>query len=181
MSNHPEAGQQSRMFSGTWHVVRTKPKQELLADLHLRRQGFLVYLPMYLHRSKRNGEWKTIYSPWFPGYLFLATRDADLGFTVVRSTRGVLSLVRFGNRVGEVSSVFLNQLYAIEQQQHQSQTKQQPIFQVGDRVLIDSGPLQGQTAVVSSCSQQRVGVLLTMLGRRVKAQLAIASVAPKTH
>jgi hypothetical protein len=40
-------------LSSRWHVAQTHPHAEAKASLHLRRQGFEIYLPRYL-KSRRH-------------------------------------------------------------------------------------------------------------------------------
>jgi len=80
-----------------WFAVVSKPRQEQTALENLQRQGFECFLPMaenpYQRRSKKN---KPIVEPLFPRYLFLKAIASHQNLAPVRSTKGVLSMVRFG-------------------------------------------------------------------------------------
>src|SRR5262245_42105705 len=66
-----------------WAVAATKPRQEIKAQYHLKRQGFETLLPRFLERQK--------IGLLFPGYIFIAIRDH---WYSILSTFGVLHLLR---------------------------------------------------------------------------------------
>ncbi len=155
-----------------WYLVRTKPRQEHLACCQLLRQDYQVYLPRYRQWINRNGDWQPEETPWFPGYLFVRQSDEEQSLAPVRSTYGVLNLVSFGPQPQPVGDALINRLKKLEQQQQQKYDKEFRLpFKPGDRVLIDQGPLRGRRGIVSRCEQERVQVLLSMLGRTVKANV----------
>ena len=67
-----------------WLPAYAKPRQEALAEGHLRRR-----------------KWTWVEEPLFPRYLFVWATD-EQSWAPVRSTVGVTSLVRFGGQVAEV-------------------------------------------------------------------------------
>src|SRR5210317_1705811 len=83
-----------------WFAVVSKPRQEKTAFEHLQRQGFECFLPMaenpYQRRSKKN---RKIIEPLFPRYLFLKAIAQYQNLAPVRSTKGVVSMVRFGTEL----------------------------------------------------------------------------------
>lgn len=83
--------------SNSWFAVYTKPRQEHTALLNLERQSFKCYLPM-VERECRGGiaADKIRYEPLFPRYLFLNATPELQSLAAVRSTRGVVALVRAG-------------------------------------------------------------------------------------
>ena len=83
--------------TGRWYVVRTKPKQEARADANLRAWGLETLAPRIWQASvsPRRGVRTAEAPPLFPGYLF-ARFDADTLVTKVRLTRGVHSVIGFG-------------------------------------------------------------------------------------
>jgi len=86
-----------------WFAVVSKPRQEQVALENLQRQGFECFLPMaenpYQRRSKKQ---QRIIEPLFPRYLFLKANASRQNLAPVRSTRGVLNMVRFGMELAVV-------------------------------------------------------------------------------
>src|SRR6266566_4820626 len=72
-----------------WKLVYTKVHCEAWSEANLRNQGFSVLLPRVREGSN--------FAPLFPRYVFIAhERGRDV--RCVRSTRGVRSLVHFGEQ-----------------------------------------------------------------------------------
>ena len=86
-----------------WLLAYTKPRQEALAEEHLRRQGFEVLCPQLRVQKLRRRKWTWVEEPLFPRYLFVGATD-DKSWAPVRSAVGVASLVRFGGQVAEAPS-----------------------------------------------------------------------------
>ena len=62
------------------------------------RQGFHVYLPRIQVRRHRRGQWIDAVESLFPRYLFIRIDPHRSNIAPVRSTRGVVGLVRFGGQ-----------------------------------------------------------------------------------
>ena len=92
-----------------WLLAYTKPRQESLAEENLRRQGFEVFCPQLRVQKLRRRKWVWLEEPLFPRYLFVGAA-AGVSWSPVRSTFGVVSLVRFGGRVAEVSPDLIDSL-----------------------------------------------------------------------
>ena len=57
----------------SWYVIRSKPRKEATALIHLERQGYRVYLPRMVRQARTRGRWVERIEPLFPSYLFLQT------------------------------------------------------------------------------------------------------------
>ena len=92
-----------------WFAVVTKPRQEQIALQNLQRQGFECFLPMaenpYQRRSKKH---QKIIEPLFPRYLFLNAIADTQNLAPVRSTKGVISMVRFGTELAVIPEHIIN-------------------------------------------------------------------------
>ena len=90
-----------------WFVVKTQPRKEALADLHLRRQAFEAYLPLIPASKARPRSAAAKPStpraptpaliPFFPGYLFVRLNTARDQWRSINGTIGVSKLVQFGD------------------------------------------------------------------------------------
>ena len=148
-----------------WYVVQTKPRKESVAVENLERQGYKVYCPQIMQAKHRQQRWKKVTAPLFPRYLFV---QLDIGvddFAPIRSTIGVLGLVRFGNNPAVMPQHLIG---AIQQQEQRifTQAKIQPNWKPGDRVEILTGPFAGLNGIFEKAdNEERVIILLEMLGR----------------
>src|SRR5262245_57585139 len=94
-----------------WYVVRTKPKQELRAASNLRAWGIDVFAPRIRERSPaRDGsECAERIVALFPGYIF-SRFDYESCCTRIRLTRGVHSIVAFGESATAVDGAIIDAL-----------------------------------------------------------------------
>ena len=151
-----------------WYAIQAKARQEHLAVEHLRRQHYDVYLPLIRLPRRRRGTWHQVTEPLFPGYLFVRLNPQRHNTAPIRSTRGVIGLVRFGGALRPVPDGLVEHLLAARADPDGA-ISQQHLFQAGDRVEIVSGPLAGLQAIfLAPTGQQRARLLLNLLGRETR-------------
>jgi len=161
-----------------WYLVYTKPRAERIALEHLSRQGYDVYLPMMRQLRRRGGRRVTAVAPMFPRYLFISlSTDVD-NWSPIRSTRGVASLVQFGQHPGRVPSGLVSHLRA-----HEDPAGIQVIsgdeYRTGAPVRMVEGGLKGFEGVyLARTGHDRVVVLLEIMGRHTRATVSAASIEP---
>ena len=156
-----------------WFVVVCKPRQEQTALENLQRQGFECFLPMaenpYQRRSKKN---QPIVEPLFPRYLFLKAIASHQNLAPVRSTKGVLSMVRFGMELAVVPDAVIGAIKACQNPETGLITIEPVTIKAGDKVRVFDGPLAGITGVVQETnSNQRAMILMELLGRPSTVQV----------
>ncbi len=152
----------------TWLAVHTRPRQEELAALNLERQGYTTFLPQLLQRKRRAGKWQLVTGPLFPRYLFVEVRLGEQSTASIRSTTGVVGLVRFGHAVGAGRSCH-HSLFAGEPATLlwcRGADEHWP-HKPGDRVEILSGPFAGLSGIYQIANDaERATLLIDLLGRR---------------
>jgi transcriptional antiterminator RfaH len=157
-----------------WHAVRTKPRQEGLALENLARQGYEAFLPMFSAASRRRARTDV---PLFPGYLFVGVKAAEQTYNPIRSTFGVLGLVRFGDHVPELPETVI---IALREREQRLRNPSQMGLSAGDKIMVVDGPFAGLNGVFEVASgADRVRVLLDLLGRNVSTTLAKTAIAPQ--
>ena len=159
----------------TWFTVYTKPRQERIALEHLQRQGFHCYLPLaenpYQKSKKTVGATSVATQkkpePLFPRYLFLNAAPTQQSLAPVRSTRGVATLVRFGNKLVEVSERVIRNIEN-RQDPETGLVKLDPVpVTPGDKVKVFDGPLAGIEGIFQEPKgEARALLLLSLLGRQ---------------
>jgi len=147
-----------------WLVVMTKPKMEIEAKEHLLRQGFDVYLPLWIDLRRRPGGWQKVQSAMFPRYLFVRPGNGEQSLSPIRSTRGVSQLVRFGTVLAWANDELIEEIRVLEAACNDSGDELMP-FKKGDQVMVMDGPFKGVSAEVLSSDRQRVILLLQVLGK----------------
>ncbi|MBI5752538.1 MAG: transcription/translation regulatory transformer protein RfaH [Hydrogenophilales bacterium] len=162
----------------SWYLIYTKPRQEALAQENLVRQGYGVYLPKVRLMRRRRGKQEAVVEPLFPRYLFIHLDTQSDNWAPIRSTFGVASLVRFGSEPAQVPDELVARLKSQEGQEGLHEWAE-PKMKVGDRVRVAEGPLKGVEGILlAKTGQERVMLLLEMLGKEVRTHLATAQIEP---
>lgn len=148
-----------------WYVCQTKPRQEAKAVARLNEQGYAVYLPMLVHWERKKGAWSRTDHVMFPRYCFVRRGRDGQSIAPIRSTPGVLGLVRFGGEVATLSDAAVEAIRELAEQSGRQVADKAAPFEVGGLVVVADGPLKGLSGMVSNVADERVAVLLTLLGR----------------
>jgi transcriptional antiterminator RfaH len=162
-----------------WFVVYTQPRNEDLASEHLARQGFDVYFPRYRKTRSHARRVDVVPSPLFPRYIFVGFDVMSATWRSIRSTRGVIDIVRNGIDPVPVPEGTIEEIKAREDDGGFVVLGKHLRLARGDRFRIDSGPFASCVAIFESKKDEaRVIALLSLLGRKVSVELPIAAVAP---
>lgn len=149
-----------------WHVFSCKPRQESIVEDHLRRQNFEVYKPRIATRQHRKGRWHESVQALFPRYLFVRVDRLHQAIAPIRSTRGVVGLVRFCGEPAEVSDEVIAAIRGRELDGtglHSDPTRQ---FQSGERIVVLDGPLACMAGLFASDDgERRAVILMELLGK----------------
>ncbi|MBT9550662.1 MAG: transcriptional activator RfaH [Hydrogenophaga sp.] len=153
-----------------WYLAYTKPQQEHIAAQNLLRQGYATYLPLYKHYKSSGGRSLAslgfVHEPMFPRYVFFRPGSARQGVSAARSTRGVSTLVSFGSGPAAIEQSLVDTIRGIEQEREQADLKAVSPFQPGARVRMRGQGMKGLVGLVLSVTNQRVTMLLDILGRQ---------------
>lgn len=163
-----------------WFLVLTKPSCEQTAKDHLERQGFRVYYPRLISSVLSRGEWVERIASLFPRYLFVQLDSARQSLAPVRSTLGVVNLVRFGVEPKAVPDRVVNGL--IDRADPESGLHRlscdRPLTS-GARVSVIAGAFQGLEGIFErDAGNERVVVLLQLLGQEAPVRITSRYVVP---
>jgi transcriptional antiterminator RfaH len=161
-----------------WYVVHTQAHGEDRADLNLRRQGFVTYLPRYLRGRRHARRTETVARPLFPRYLFVALDVARDRWRTVQSTFGVSNLVIVGNDPVPMPRGVVEEIRAREGEQGFVRLGLPAGLKPGSPVRLLDGVFAEYRGVLERLADdQRVTVLLELLGREVRVSVPAANVA----
>jgi transcriptional antiterminator RfaH len=162
-----------------WYAVYTQPRNETLASEHLERQGFEVFYPRYLKRRSHARRIEVAPAPLFPRYLFVSFDIGNAGWRAIRSTRGVIDLVRNGIDPVPVSEAIIDEIRRRRDEHGFVVLARHINLKRGSRIRIDTGPFADHEAIFE-CQRddERVVALLSLLGRQVVVELPIRAVIP---
>ena len=157
----------------SWFAVYTKPRQEHIALLNLERQSFECFLPMaenpYQRQSKNN---QPRCEPLFPRYLFLNAVPEVQNLATVRSTRGVVGLVRSGFELIRVPEPIITGLKARMHPDTGLIPLEPVALNEGDTVRVFDGPFAGLQGVLQERrSETRSLLLLNLLGTEATVEV----------
>lgn len=154
-----------------WYALHTKPRQEATAQSSLRREGIETFFPKLRRRKvvRRVRKWVT--GPLFPCYLF-ARFDVAQSVRLVKYANGVTHIVSFGGKPAVVEDAIVGAI-----QSHAESdvvVVQPPVFRPGERLEIQSGPLQGLQGVFERemSDRDRVILLLDTLAQGARIEVS---------
>ena len=134
-----------------------------------------VYLPKWIEIKRRESGWQRVETAMFPRYLFVRQSYLSQDIGPIRSTYGVMHLVRFGSEIASVSDGLIEQIRSLEASQMGTQAELKP-FQKGDRVKVTEGPFAGIEAEIFSVGQQRVVLLMQIINRVQQVEFEVNNV-----
>ncbi len=155
-----------------WYAVYTQPHGEMKALEHLLRQGYSAYLPCYRTRVSHARRRQTVLRPLFPRYLFAGIDRASMRWRPILSTFGVADVVRGGDEPACVPSEIVATIRAREEAGDFDRLSPHHSLRLGELVRVTAGAFEDMVGMlVELRDQDRVIVLLELLGRAVRAQL----------
>lgn len=159
-----------------WLLVFCKPRQDGIAVVNLQRQGFTPYSPQIDVQGPALGA-PARTEPLFPGYVFLHVDPEIQSIAPVRSTKGVLRFVRFGEEYACASQAVIDRiecnlaLYA-------RRASAASALRKGERIKINGSGFSDIDAIFCSpCGATRALILLNVLGRDTQMSVPLAFVA----
>jgi transcriptional antiterminator RfaH len=158
--------------------VQTQANAENKAAGHLARQGFTTYLPRYLKKRRHARRVETVTAPLFPRYLFVEIDMAVQRWRSIYSTVGVSRLVCNGDQPTPVSDDVIGSLRSREGTSGLIRLVHRPNFKSGDKVRILEGAFYDCLGIYEGMTdRERVGILLDLLGRKVRILLDAEAIA----
>lgn len=159
-----------------WFCIRTHMKREHIAAAHLAEMTDVdVFNPrIRLLRSTRRGR-KWFRESLFPNYLF-ARFAAETMVEKIQFTPSVKFLLRFGDHIPTIPDSVIVDLRERLSEMAEEVLTDAPIE--GEEVEIARGAFMGTKGVVTRVlpGQQRVRILLDIVGRSVPVELSLDSV-----
>ena len=163
-----------------WHVVRTRPKGEHIAALHLQQYAGLdeVFCPRikFEKATVRGKVWFT--EALFPGYIF-ARFDLATELRNVNATNAVTGVLRFADQYPEISESIIEELQHEFLKEDKEIRIVEPEINEGDEIVVIEGAMKGLRTVVTRLmpSQDRIRILFECLGEEREAEVSRDSVA----
>lgn len=156
-----------------WYVVQCKAREDGRALEHLERQGFACYRPTLTLEKVRRRPKLAVQESLFPGYLFVRLDPSNDSWSAIRSTRGVVRIVRFDEHPLPVEEGVIELI----RERVANNAPRVPYLTAGERVLITEGCFADVEAIfVANDGEQRVLLLLNILQREQTVSFPVADV-----
>lgn len=158
-----------------WYAVSVRPRHEKSAAAALHNKGLEEFLPLYRSRRIWSDRIKELELPLFSGYVFC--RFPVEKRNVVLKMPSVTSIVGFGNGPLPVSDQEIASVRALVASGFP--LSPWPFLKVGQRILIDHGPLKGVEGIVLQVKNTaRVVASISLLQRAVAVEIDPAALRP---
>lgn len=155
-----------------WHVVHAQHNREGLAAAELARQGFRVFLPLFLKTRRHARRVTQVEAPLFPGYLFVAIDAARQRWRSINGTRGVLRLVTSHDAPSPVASRIVEDLLARRDGKGYIPMPVRTMPAPGSTVRVLQGSFSDALGLFEDVKgAERVAILMELLGRKVRVML----------
>ena len=127
----------------------------------------LEFLPILLKASNQNSE------VLFPGYGFV--QQADTNLQALRNTLGLITIIRFGDRLAIAKHSMITQFKELE---YSSKIQPIPVKRLAkdDKVIVTSGPFKGyMSKILTTAVKDRATILISLLGSERTLTLSAAN------
>jgi transcription antitermination factor NusG len=158
-----------------WYAVYTNARHENAVADHLKSKDIEVFVPtMAVVRSWKDRKMK-LQIPAFPGYVF--TKICLGGRVQVISVPGVIRILSFNGVPARLDEAEIENIRLC--QQRGALMESRPLFEVGERVRVKSGVLEGLEGFVSRCKdERRLIVPLSHINQSLAVQVDIDLLEP---
>jgi transcriptional antiterminator RfaH len=164
--------------SKSWIVARNKPNQDKIALINLERQNFEFFQPTFKTMSKIQNKFKEIIKPVFPGYIFIAINLEENNWHKINNTRGISSIIVFGNKIPLIRSELIEALkhrFSLD-----NIPKEANPFEVGMNAEITNGPFAQLIGKIEEIdAHQRIWILLDILGTQTRLSINKLNLTPQ--
>ena len=160
-----------------WYVAKTLHKQEHWAIKNLKLIGFEAYWPRFVREKMRRGLLTDVYSPLFPGYLFVSFDIFKDPWRKINSAYGIRELMMSGDYVPAVPEGFVEGMARAAQDGLLREEDKTVRVCVGEMVKVLSGPLEGRIGRCEASADDRVVLLLNLLSKGTRVSFPHNQVA----
>ncbi|MGM0449502.1 MAG: transcription/translation regulatory transformer protein RfaH [Pseudomonadota bacterium] len=157
-----------------WYAVQHKPAQAERALANLEYQGIECFFPQIDVETIQRGKRCLRREPLFRGYLFINLELTDPVWHKLRSTRGVVRVVSFGNKPAPIADEIIESI-----RKGLESTAEAGGIRKGDRLEILEGPFRGLNAVFQEYDgETRAMVLIDFLQKQHRVTMDLDQVRP---
>ena len=155
-----------------WYALYTKQREEVWARTNLEERGLEVYLPLYLKKRRHARKVDFVKTPLFPRYVFVRADVTKGERPAMAYAPGVEYVLSFGSKLATVDERIISEIRHREDENGLVTMGMEPAFKAGQKVRVAEGAFNDHIGLFQGSSDdQRVFVLLDLLGRSVRVRL----------
>ena len=158
-----------------WYALKIRANHERVVGLHLIDRGYEQFSPSYKTEAKWSDRKKCTERFLFPGYVFCRLHAQDR--LPVLTVPGVVGVIGFGSGPVAVPDTEIARIRTLVNSGFL--VTPWPYLSVGERVLIERGPLAGVEGILHAIKgRARIVVSIPMLQRSVSSEVERCWVRP---
>ena len=155
-----------------WYVVYTMPKAEKRVTKVLGEKEIEAFVPLYEKLVQRSDRKKKIWTPLFPGYVFIY-----LGLKEINKVFGTPGILKFISTQGQKDIVPAKEIKAIKQLLNGKPEVCNDHLKLGQEVEVKHGPLSGlRGELINYKGKKKLVVLLKSLKQNVVVEVDLHQV-----
>jgi transcription antitermination factor NusG len=175
LSNYTPIPNPALGSSDRWYAVYTYPRHEKAVKEQLESKFVEAFLPTFVSENRWKDRRVRIHTPLFPGYVFTRINLSER--SKMFAVPGVIRMLSFNGTPAPIDD---SEIEAVRLCLEQGATLEPyPLFQVGDRVRVRSGVLEGLEGLVSRCkSERRLIVPISLINQSVAVEIDVQLLEP---
>jgi len=148
-----------------WYVIQViTGDEELCIDKCIRKLDPGIYekcfVPYYIRKKKYLGRWNEEKYKLYPGYIFVISDNIEEVFLQLKKVDGLTKLLSIGD---EIIPIEIDEAMMIKKMIGDTDTVEMSVgFIVGDKVVIQSGPLKGMESKIKKIDRHKKIAIVSM-------------------
>lgn len=157
------------MQNKDWYALYTKPRWEKKINTLLQQRGFESYCPLNKVKKQWSDRIKIVEEPLFKSYVFVKIASGDQ--SAIRAVNGVVNFVYWLGKPAIIRDAEIENIKKFLNEYEDVQIA--PLnMEIGDEVLVTTGPLMDKTGTVKKILKNRVELVIECLGYKLTANLS---------
>ncbi|MBT8221567.1 MAG: UpxY family transcription antiterminator [Eudoraea sp.] len=152
-----------------WYVLHIRPRWELKVYRALLERGVEAYCPSYMEVRQWSDRKKKVRRPYFNGYVFIRLPEAER--SRVFGIPGIIRYVFWQGKAARVQEAEIGQMKEYLDGEVMEDARIERLS-IGDEVRFTRGALKNKDAIIEEIGQQRVRLILPVLGYRITARMS---------
>lgn len=161
-----------------WYAIQVTTGEESATVMYCRKliDGDIledIFYPETEVMKRYEGKWHKHIKPMFPGYIFIVTKDVVRLYEALKSIPKLSKILGTGRTPVALSDDETGLIQKITNKDHVAEISVG--FIEGDKLIIESGPMQGMEGFVKKIDRHKRRALLVveMFGRKVEMMLGL--------